>query len=98
MTETAIGAAVDLTDATDHARALMLDHADAPFRNLADHLPIGVFLVELERGLIYANRHLVENLWARLKEWRAIATRYEKRASSFMSVLCLAATLDWIKD
>src|SRR4029450_1599518 len=24
---------------------------------------------------IYANRHLVENLWARLKEWRAIATR-----------------------
>src|SRR4051812_48530159 len=29
---------------------------------------------------ISANRHLVENLWARLKEWRAIATRYEKTA------------------
>ncbi len=27
---------------------------------------------------IYANRHLVENLWAHLKEWRAGATRYEK--------------------
>src|SRR3982751_1122793 len=26
----------------------------------------------------------VERLWARLKEWRAIATRYEKTASSFM--------------
>ena len=23
---------------------------------------------------VYANRHLVENLWARLKEWRAVAT------------------------
>jgi len=46
---------------------------------------------------IYVNRHRVENLWARLKEWRAIATRYEKTASSFMGVLCLAATLDWLK-
>ena len=40
----------------------------------------------------------VERLWARLKEWRAIATRYEKTASSFMGVLCLAATLDWLKS
>src|SRR3954470_20503652 len=31
----------------------------------------------------------IERLWARLKEWRAIATRYEKTASSFMGVLCL---------
>jgi transposase len=47
---------------------------------------------------IYHNRNRVERLWARLKEWRAVATRYEKKASSFMGVLCLAATLDWIKD
>ena len=46
---------------------------------------------------IYANRHLVENLWARLKEWRAVATRYEKTACSFMGVLCMAAALDWIR-
>ncbi len=46
---------------------------------------------------IYANRNVVERLWARLKEWRAIATRYEKTACSFMGVLCLAAALDWIK-
>ena len=39
----------------------------------------------------------IERLWARLKEWRAVATRYEKTASSFMGVLCLAATLDWLK-
>jgi transposase len=46
---------------------------------------------------IHANRHLVENLWARLKEWRAVATRYEKTAPSFLGVLCLAATADWLK-
>ena len=47
---------------------------------------------------IYNNRNIVERLWARLKEWRAIATRYEKTAVSFMGVLCLAAALDWLKS
>ena len=47
---------------------------------------------------IYANRRLVENLWARLKEWRAIATRYEKTARSFLGVLSLAATFDWLRS
>ena len=42
-------------------------------------------------------RRQLKWLWARLKEWRAVATRYEKTARSFMGVLCLAATFDWIK-
>ena len=46
---------------------------------------------------VYVNRNQVERLWGRLKEWRAIATRYEKTACSFMSVLHLKATLDWLK-
>ena len=46
---------------------------------------------------IYTNRNMVERLWARLKEWRAVATRYEKTASSFLGVLNLAAALDWLK-
>ncbi|KTR07082.1 transposase [Aureimonas ureilytica] len=46
---------------------------------------------------IYNNRNRVERLWARLKEWRAVATRYEKTAASFLGVLCLAAALDWIR-
>jgi hypothetical protein len=36
----------------------------------------------------------VKNLWARLKERHAVATRYEKTASTFPGVLCLAAALD----
>ncbi len=33
---------------------------------------------------------------AREKEWRAVATRYEKAAASFTGVLRLAAALDWL--
>ena len=46
---------------------------------------------------IYVNRERVERMWNRLKEWRAIATRYEKTARSFLSVLHLAAACDWLK-
>jgi transposase len=47
---------------------------------------------------IYTNRNKVERLWARPKEWRAVATRYEKTARSFTGVLCLAAILDWLSS
>ncbi|EFH10523.1 hypothetical protein HMPREF0731_3227 [Pseudoroseomonas cervicalis ATCC 49957] len=43
------------------------------------------------------NRARVENLWARLKEWRLVATRHEKAARSFLGILCLAAAAHWIK-
>jgi transposase len=46
---------------------------------------------------IYTNRNQVARLWARLKEWRAVATRYEETAPSFMGILCLAAACDWIR-
>jgi hypothetical protein len=34
---------------------------------------------------------------SRRQEWRAVATRYEKTERSFMGVLCMAATMDWLK-
>ena len=50
---------------------------------------------------VHNNRNRVERLWARLKEWRkewrAVATRYEKAARSFMEALCLAVALDWLR-
>ena len=48
-------------------------------------------------GFIYRHRNRIERMWGRLKEWRAVATRYEKTARSFMGVLCLAAARDWLK-
>jgi transposase len=46
----------------------------------------------------YRRRHRVENLWARLKEWRAVATRYDKTAASFLGGLHLAAACDWLSN
>jgi transposase len=43
---------------------------------------------------IHNNRNRVERLWAKLKEWRAVATRYGKAATSSLGVLAPAATLD----
>ena len=43
------------------------------------------------------HRDRVERLWARPKERRAVATRYEKAAPSFRGVLCLAAALDRLR-
>ncbi|MEM6518727.1 MAG: transposase, partial [Cyanobacteria bacterium P01_D01_bin.71] len=40
--------------------------------------------------------HLIENFFARLKQYRAIATRYDKLAESFLGAIYLAATLVWL--
>ena len=42
---------------------------------------------------IYRQRHKVENLFARLKDWRRIATRYDRCAHSFFSAICIAAAV-----
>ncbi len=46
---------------------------------------------------LYKLRHLVENLFARLKHFRSIATRYEKLARNFKAMLFLACTIIWVK-
>ena len=38
-----------------------------------------------------------QSLWARLKEWCAVAASYKMTATSFMGVLSLAATMDWLE-
>ena len=47
--------------------------------------------------MLYRQRHRIENMFGRLKDWRRIATRYDRCAHTFMSAICLAATvLFWI--
>ena len=41
---------------------------------------------------LYPQRHKIENLFARLKDWRRIATRYDRCAHTFMSAITIAAT------
>jgi transposase len=45
----------------------------------------------------YKNRNVVERCFCRLKDWRRIATRYDKLAQNFFSALCFVATVAyWI--
>ena len=46
---------------------------------------------------LYKMRHLVENLFARLKHYRSIATRFEKLARNYKSLVYLACSIIWIK-
>ena len=41
----------------------------------------------------YKARNLVERLWCRLKDWRRIATRYDKLARNFLAAALIAATI-----
>lgn len=45
---------------------------------------------------LYKHRHLVENLFARLKHFRSIATRYEKLERNFRAMVFLACTVIWV--
>jgi transposase len=46
---------------------------------------------------MYAARHLIENFFAKLKQFRAIATRYDKTARNFLAAVHLAASVIWLK-
>ena len=46
---------------------------------------------------LYKLRHLVENLFARLKHFRSITTRFEKLAQNFKAMVFLACTFIWMK-
>jgi transposase len=46
---------------------------------------------------LYAQRHLVECCFSRLKQFRRVATRYEKTARNFLAVVTIAATILWIR-
>jgi transposase len=45
---------------------------------------------------MYKQRNLVERLFNRLKQFRRIATRYEKRALNYKAMLTLASILLWL--
>jgi len=46
---------------------------------------------------LYKIRHLVENLFARLKQFRSIATRYDKSKNNFASMIYMGCSIIWGK-
>jgi len=45
---------------------------------------------------LYKARHLVENFFQKLKQYRAIATRYDKTARNFLGAIHLASIVIWL--
>jgi len=46
----------------------------------------------------YAQRHPVERLFSRLKQFRRVTTRYDKLDTHYLAFVHLAATILWLRD
>jgi transposase len=57
----------------------------------ADHSPQPAFDL-----VAYQERNVVERLMNRLKQFRGLATRYEKRAANYWAMVTIAAILLWL--
>ena len=44
---------------------------------------------------LYKQRHRIENMFGRLKDWRRVATRYDRAAHTFFSAITLAAIVTY---
>ena len=88
------------------ARAVLADKAyDAHARLIGLLLDKGKTVVIPSRSTnkqresepdLYKARHLIENFFARLKQYRGIATRYDKTACNFLRAIHLAASMVWL--
>ena len=67
------------------------DQSEAEWRILKDLLPI-----EHDRAL-YKQRNRIERMFGQLKINRAIATRYDRLANSFLGMVHLATARYWLK-
>jgi putative transposase len=49
--------------------------------------------------MLYRQRHRVENMFARLKDWRRVNTRYDRCAHTFLSAIAFAASsIFWLNQ
>jgi transposase len=45
--------------------------------------------------ILYCGRNAIERMFGHLKDFRRIATRYDKSAANFLAAVCLAATVSY---
>lgn len=48
--------------------------------------------------ILYRERHHVENAFCNLKQYRAVATRYDKLARNYAGMVAMACVIQWLKD
>jgi transposase len=44
---------------------------------------------------LYRSRNAIERMFCRLKDFRRVATRYDRNATSFLAAVCIAATISY---
>jgi transposase len=69
-------------------RDQVANRATRPGRPLAFHLAF--------HKAVYARCNVVERCINRLKQWRGLATRYEKRAANYRALVVIAAIVIWL--
>jgi transposase len=89
------------------ANVVMADTAydsDQLRRTIADKGALAVIPNNPSRALkhpldahLYAQRHLVECCFSRLKQFRRVATRFEKTARNYLAIVTLAAIVLWLR-
>ena len=97
--------APDLLTAVGTIKRLIADKAydTNQLRNLLTQMDIDTVIPSIARrkSLIpynreaYRQRNLIERMFARLKDFRRVATRYDKLARNFLAGVLLAAILIW---
>ena len=45
--------------------------------------------------VLYRDRNAIERMFCRLKDFRRIATRYDRLATNFLAAVCIAATVSY---
>lgn len=76
---------------TDRLRSRLAEQGiEAVIPSIARRTP----LISHDRAA-YRQRNLIERMFARLKDFRRIATRYDKLARNFLAGVLLAATVIW---
>ena len=92
--------ATSLLGAVDKPKRLLADAYDADsFRNWLKHRKIEAVIPSTATRRtpypldqkIYRRRNVIERMFCKLKNWRRIATRYDRHAQNYLSGLALAA-------
>jgi transposase len=45
--------------------------------------------------VIYKQRNVIERMFCRFKDWRRVATRFDRKIETFMATIAIAATVIW---
>lgn len=48
-------------------------------------------------SFLYKSRYVIENLFAKIKHFRSVATRYDKLARNYQATVCLAGIVVWAR-